>query len=127
MYNQDERFVTAGYDNGDVKMFDLRTMSVKWETNLKNGVRFLSHCNCHPCCYCLAIAATVSIASEAVVDAVVEKSEGFACHSTHHSYLNYLKMCQIGASRHWRWVKTFPFLRKLFKINLADARARGAL
>lgn len=37
-YNQEERVVAAGYDNGDVKMFDLRTMTVKWETNLKNGV-----------------------------------------------------------------------------------------
>ena len=37
-YSQEERCVCAGYDNGDLKMFDLRTMSVKWETNLKNGV-----------------------------------------------------------------------------------------
>uniref|UniRef100_T1IV50 Dynein axonemal assembly factor 10 n=1 Tax=Strigamia maritima TaxID=126957 RepID=T1IV50_STRMM len=37
-YHQNERCVCAGYDNGDVKMFDLRTLSVKWETNLKNGV-----------------------------------------------------------------------------------------
>ncbi|XP_065662372.1 dynein axonemal assembly factor 10 isoform X3 [Hydra vulgaris] len=37
-YNQSERMVAAGYDNGDVKLFDLRTMSLKWETNLKNGV-----------------------------------------------------------------------------------------
>ncbi|XP_065682235.1 dynein axonemal assembly factor 10 isoform X2 [Hydra vulgaris] len=36
-YNQSERMVAAGYDNGDVKLFDLRTMSLKWETNLKNG------------------------------------------------------------------------------------------
>jgi len=38
VYNSEERMVAAGYDNGDVKMFDLRTMSVRWETNLKNGV-----------------------------------------------------------------------------------------
>ncbi|XP_002126437.2 dynein axonemal assembly factor 10 [Ciona intestinalis] len=37
-YNSEERCVCAGYDNGDVKMFDLRTMSLKWETNVKNGV-----------------------------------------------------------------------------------------
>jgi len=37
-YNQAERYVCAGYDNGDLKMFDLRMMSVKWETNLKNGI-----------------------------------------------------------------------------------------
>lgn len=37
-YNADERCVCAGYDNGDIKMFDLRTMTVKWETNASNGV-----------------------------------------------------------------------------------------
>lgn len=37
-YNSEERVVAAGYDNGDVKMFDLKTMSVQWESNLKNGV-----------------------------------------------------------------------------------------
>ena len=37
-YNSEERVVAAGYDNGDVKMFDLKTMSVLWESNLKNGV-----------------------------------------------------------------------------------------
>ena len=30
--------VCAGYENGDVKMFDLRNMSLYWETNVKNGV-----------------------------------------------------------------------------------------
>lgn len=37
-YHVNERCVCAGYDNGDIKLFDLRTMSVKWEANLKNGV-----------------------------------------------------------------------------------------
>ena len=37
-YNDAERCVCAGYDNGDIKLFDLRTMSLKWETNVKNGV-----------------------------------------------------------------------------------------
>ena len=37
-YNDEERCVCAGYDNGDIKMFDLRAMTVKWETNVKNGV-----------------------------------------------------------------------------------------
>lgn len=37
-YNDSERCVVAGYDNGDIKMFDLRTMSVRWETHLPNGV-----------------------------------------------------------------------------------------
>ncbi|XP_011403803.2 PREDICTED: WD repeat-containing protein 92-like [Amphimedon queenslandica] len=37
-YNDEERCVVSGYDNGDIKMFDLRTMTLKWETNVKNGV-----------------------------------------------------------------------------------------
>ena len=37
-HNDLDRCVCAGYDNGDVKMFDLRTMSLLWETNMKNGV-----------------------------------------------------------------------------------------
>ncbi|KOB70785.1 WD repeat-containing protein 92 [Operophtera brumata] len=37
-FNDAERIVAAGYDNGDLKMFDLRTMSLRWECNLKNGV-----------------------------------------------------------------------------------------
>eukprot|EP00040_Diaphanoeca_grandis_P016899 m.87639 g.87639 ORF g.87639 m.87639 type:complete len:362 (-) comp26099_c1_seq2:108-1193(-) len=37
-FNNEERCVVAGYDNGDVKMFDLRTMSLRWETHLPNGV-----------------------------------------------------------------------------------------
>ncbi|XP_062502870.1 dynein axonemal assembly factor 10-like [Corticium candelabrum] len=37
-YNNSERCVAAGYDNGDIKMFDLRTMSLRWEENVKNGV-----------------------------------------------------------------------------------------
>ena len=37
-YNDDERVVCAGYDNGDVKMFDLRTNTMRWETNVGNGV-----------------------------------------------------------------------------------------
>jgi len=34
----DERCIAAGYDNGDVKLFDLRTNSMRWETNASNGV-----------------------------------------------------------------------------------------
>lgn len=37
-FNDSERCVVAGYDNGDLKMFDLRTMSLRWETHLPNGV-----------------------------------------------------------------------------------------
>lgn len=37
-FDDHERCVVAGYDNGDVKMFDLRNMSLTWETNVGNGV-----------------------------------------------------------------------------------------
>ncbi|KAJ3013654.1 WD repeat-containing protein 92, partial [Thoreauomyces humboldtii] len=37
-FDDQERVVCAGYENGDVKMFDLRAMSLLWETNVKNGV-----------------------------------------------------------------------------------------
>ena len=30
--------ICSGYDNGDIKLFDLRNMSLRWETNVKNGV-----------------------------------------------------------------------------------------
>ena len=37
-YNSEERIVASGYDNGDIKMFDLKMMSLRWESNVKNGV-----------------------------------------------------------------------------------------
>lgn len=37
-FNVHDRCVAAGYDNGDIKLFDLRKMALRWETNLKNGV-----------------------------------------------------------------------------------------
>ncbi|KAK3750025.1 hypothetical protein QZH41_008663 [Actinostola sp. cb2023] len=37
-YNTSERVVAAGYDNGDIKLFDLKKMAIRWETNIKNGV-----------------------------------------------------------------------------------------
>ena len=37
-HNDSERSLVAGYDNGDVKMFDLRTRSEYWSENVKNGV-----------------------------------------------------------------------------------------
>lgn len=37
-FDDDERCVAAGFDNGDLKLFDLRTMSVRWETHLPNGI-----------------------------------------------------------------------------------------
>ncbi|KAL9181582.1 hypothetical protein ACHAXT_010387 [Thalassiosira profunda] len=40
-YNDDERSVVAGFDNGDVKLYDLRTNTIRWEDNAKNGVTSL--------------------------------------------------------------------------------------
>jgi len=37
-FNSEDRCVAVGYDNGDVKIFDLRANLLKWETNLKNGI-----------------------------------------------------------------------------------------
>ena len=37
-FNDTERCVCAGYDNGDIKLFDLRTMTLRWETTHRNGV-----------------------------------------------------------------------------------------
>lgn len=37
-FNTDERAICAGYDNGDLKMFDLRQMKCQWETNVRNGI-----------------------------------------------------------------------------------------
>lgn len=37
-YNDAERCIAAGYDNGDVKIFDLRTNTLRWDTNVRNGV-----------------------------------------------------------------------------------------
>jgi len=37
-FNADERCLAAGYDNGDVKLLDLRTGTVRWSTNVQNGV-----------------------------------------------------------------------------------------
>jgi WD40 repeat protein len=37
-YSVEDRNVAIGYDNGDVKLFDLKMNMLKWETNLKNGI-----------------------------------------------------------------------------------------
>ena len=37
-YNNQERMIAAGYENGDIKLFDMRAMKLHWETNVKNGV-----------------------------------------------------------------------------------------
>jgi WD40 repeat protein len=37
-YNDQERCVVAGYDNGDIKLLDLRQNKLVWETNVQNGV-----------------------------------------------------------------------------------------
>lgn len=36
-----ERSVICGYDNGDLKLWDLKSNQVTWETNLRNGVASL--------------------------------------------------------------------------------------
>ena len=42
-HNHSERMLSAGYDNGDIKMWDLRNMALHWDTNVGNGVCGLEH------------------------------------------------------------------------------------
>lgn len=37
-YNDQERVLSAGYDNGDIKIFDLRTNYLQWDHNVQNAV-----------------------------------------------------------------------------------------
>lgn len=37
-FNKSERCVCAGYSNGDIKIFDLRAMEMRWESNVRNGI-----------------------------------------------------------------------------------------
>jgi WD40 repeat protein len=37
-FNEEDRVVAAAYDNGDVKLLDLRMNAIRWETNVLNGV-----------------------------------------------------------------------------------------
>ncbi|XP_053677604.1 dynein axonemal assembly factor 10 [Anopheles nili] len=37
-YNSVERVVCSGYDNGDLKLVDLRNLKLRWESNVNNGV-----------------------------------------------------------------------------------------
>lgn len=37
-FSDEDRCIVAGYDNGDVKLFDLRTSTMRYETNVENGV-----------------------------------------------------------------------------------------
>jgi WD40 repeat protein len=37
-FNDEERCVAAGYDNGDIKLLDLRMNRLRWEINIGDGV-----------------------------------------------------------------------------------------
>eukprot|EP00708_Paratrimastix_pyriformis_P004725 GAFH01003644.1.p1 GENE.GAFH01003644.1~~GAFH01003644.1.p1 ORF type:complete len:240 (-),score=15.02 GAFH01003644.1:162-881(-) len=37
-FNDRDRCVAGGYDNGDIKLLDLRTSTLRWEANLSNGI-----------------------------------------------------------------------------------------
>lgn len=34
----EDRIITAGYDNGELKMFDLRANKMKWESKVSHGI-----------------------------------------------------------------------------------------
>ncbi|KAA6395632.1 MAG: hypothetical protein EZS28_008842 [Streblomastix strix] len=37
-YDDDERCLCAGYDNGDIKLLDMRMRALRWEANVRNGI-----------------------------------------------------------------------------------------
>ena len=37
-FSDEDRVIAAGYDNGDIKLFDLRANAMRFETNVSNGV-----------------------------------------------------------------------------------------
>lgn len=37
-YSDEDRCIVSGYDNGDIKLFDLRANAIRYETNVANGV-----------------------------------------------------------------------------------------
>jgi WD repeat-containing protein 92 len=37
-FSNNQRALSCGFDNGDIKIFDLNAMQLKWEDNCKNGV-----------------------------------------------------------------------------------------
>ena len=41
-FSESERCVAVGYDNGDVRLVDLRTFTIRWQKNVGNGVCGLS-------------------------------------------------------------------------------------
>ena len=45
-YSDEDRCIVAGYDNGDVKLFDLRTNTMRYETNVANGVTCIEFDRC---------------------------------------------------------------------------------
>lgn len=36
--NSTERCICAGYDNGDIKLFDLRTMKIRWQAHIETAI-----------------------------------------------------------------------------------------
>jgi len=37
-HSAEDRMIAAGFDNGDIKLFDLKAMKIQWSTNVMNGV-----------------------------------------------------------------------------------------
>ena len=43
--NSQQHFVAAGFDNGDIKVFDVRNSKIAWETSLSRGISKLTVIN----------------------------------------------------------------------------------
>ena len=80
-FNDSERCVAAGYDNGDVKLFDLRTSTMRWETNASNGVvalEFDRRAECGVQCLCAHV-------SSQPCESLLQKGHCYEQVASHHA------------------------------------------
>jgi len=100
-FNQEERCLAAGYDNGDVKLFDLKTNCLRWDTNVQNGV-----CG-------LQFDRQDIMMNKLVVTTLESKVHVFDM-KTYHPEQGYTSMCELAHKSTIWGVRHFPQNRDLF-------------
>jgi len=98
-FNAEERVVAAGFDNGDVKLFDLRNMKLQWSTNVSNGVCGLQFDRMDIEMNKL-IATTLENKIHLWDCREQHKTEGFAHHAFHHDSAENNKSTTVWACAH---------------------------
>lgn len=78
-YNNTERFVVAGFDNGDIKVFDLRQLKCLWGTNISYGISNLNF-NCANKRLNKFVACTTQGTLHSFEAHSIDKQLKFACH-----------------------------------------------